>query len=291
LAERKIELYYSVDADDAFMFYAIREKKIDLKGYYFLHHRKDTETLNRLAMEKRGDVMAVSVFNYANIYRDYLLLPHGGSVGQNYGPVIISKTPFPLSELPRKKLAIPGENTTAANVVRMLSPGQPTAVIPIDPFSAIFEALESGEVEAGLVIHEGRMCYDKMGYRKIIDIGEWWYKETGDPLPLGANVISRKLGKDTIDEVNAILYESIRWALEHKEELIPFLQSLKSPREKELGLAEPETISAYLDLYANNDTLLYGERERNSLVNFFRLAKGRGIIAHHVPVEFAELQK
>ena len=269
------------------MFYAIRENKIDLDGYSFSHNRLDTESLNNKALKNDSDVIAISVFVYAAICDNFLMLPHGGSVGQNYGPVIIAQEEFSIEDLPRLKLAIPGINTTAANVVKMLSPDQPTTIVPIDPFYAIFESLEKGEVDAGLVIHEGRMCYESMGFKKIIDIGEWWYGETGDPLPLGANVIRRDLGHYHIKKLTKILGKSIVWAIEHREELIPFLQELKSPIEKKLGLADPEVISAYLDLYANQDTVRYGEKERNALQNFFDRAFEHSLIPGKITVEYA----
>ena len=133
------------------------------------------------------------------------------------------------------------------------------------------------------------MCYEKMGFKKIIDIGEWWYQETGNPLPLGANVISKALGKEKIDSLNRILYRSIEWALANMEELIPYLQSIKSPLEKELGLADPAVIRQYLNLYANNDTLSYGEKERAAMLHFFAKAYKSKLISEPVNLEFAEL--
>lgn len=269
------------------MFYALREGKIADPDFFFEHHRADTERLNQIAIDGKGDVVAISVFAYSFIHDRYLILPHGGSVGRNYGPVIIAKEEFSIKDLSKKKLAIPGEKTTAANVVKMLSPDQPTAVIPIDPFYAIFDSIEKGEVDAGLVIHEGRMCYEQMGFKKIIDIGEWWFQETGDPLPLGGNVIRRDFAEKSLLQLSQILGQSIAWAIENREELIPYLQNLKSPLEKKLGLAKRETISAYLDLYANQSTLEYGKDEKKAMQNFFDIAYERKLIPKKVVVEFA----
>jgi 1,4-dihydroxy-6-naphthoate synthase len=285
---KKIQLFYSVDADDAFMFYAIRHHKIDLRGYAFEHNRADTETLNQTAFAGNADVIAISAFAYARASEHYLMLPHGGSVGQNYGPVIVSKTPYRIEDLAGLKLAIPGENTTAANVVRMLNPNQQMTVVPIDPFYEIFGQIEKGSVDAGLVIHEGRMCYDKLGFYKIIDIGEWWFRQTGLPLVLGVNVIAKHLPAADRQAINEILMESLRWAEAHRDHIIPYLQTLKSPLEKELGLADASTIRDYLGLYANADTMQYGIKEKEGLQYLFDLAREHGLIPEHVTVTYAE---
>jgi 1,4-dihydroxy-6-naphthoate synthase len=284
---RPISLYYSVDADDAYMFYALREAKIASPGFTFSHHRHDTETLNRLARQGEADVIAVSVFTYAEISADYLMLPHGGSLGRNYGPVIVAKKPYTLADLPHLRLAIPGETTTAASVVRMLSPGQLTTVVPIDPFAAIFASIANGEVDAGLLIHEGRMVYERLGLHKIVDIGEWWQAEHGRVLPLGANVINRKLGRATIAELSELVAASIRWARQHEAEVLPYLQRLKGQQERDLGLHEVEMLRAYLGLYANADTEGYGPAEREAMQYFFDEALRTGQIDKPVQVSYA----
>ena len=181
----KISLAYSVDADDAFMFHALASGAVDARGLTFTHRRGDTAWLNRLAEEEGADGVAVSAGAYPKMAYKYLLLPHGASVGRGFGPVVVAKTPTTLAELAGKRVAIPGFSTTAFLVLRLMQPAVVPVLVPIAPFSRVFEALDAGEVDAALLIHEGRLLFEQRGCVAVAELGEWWLAETGLPLPRG----------------------------------------------------------------------------------------------------------
>ncbi|MDY6863438.1 MAG: MqnA/MqnD/SBP family protein, partial [Thermodesulfobacteriota bacterium] len=203
--KKEICLYFSVDSDDAFMFYALRKKIIDTGPFIFRFYQGDTEYLNNLAMEGKPDIIAVSIFTYGLIADKYMLLPHSGSTGRNYGPVVVSRDPHTIGELPDLKVATPGEKTTAHCIFKMLSPESNTAIVPITPFSEIFHAIDNKQVNAGILIHEGRLIYKDLGYHLIVDLGKWWFNKTGLPLPLGGTVINKNLGGNSIRLISSYL--------------------------------------------------------------------------------------
>jgi 1,4-dihydroxy-6-naphthoate synthase len=288
VAERSlpIRLAYSPDSDDAFMFFAILNGRIDVRGLSFDHVRADTESLNRNAETRaRPDVSAVSIHQYAYLANDYLLLPHGGSVGAGYGPVVVATTPRTLAELAGKRIGVPGLRTTAYLVLKLLLPDFEPVIVPVAPFSRAYEAVKSGEVDAVLLIHEGRLLYEREGLSRVVELGEAWSTLTsGLPLPLGGNVIARALGAERVREVSAVLRESIAWALSHRDEVLSALLAAEArpdvPRERAL-------FDRYLAMYANADTLDYGPRGRAAIEELMRRGHAAGIIPHEVAVELA----
>ena len=284
-SDRTISLAYSVDSDDLFMFYALLEGKIDTRGLEFAHQRHDTLALNELASADDIDITAVSIHAYADIADRYLLLPHGGSIGVNYGPLVLSREKLGLGDLAGRKISVPGYSTTAYLVFKLICPRFEPVIIPITPFERTFDALNNGEVEAAVVIHEGNLTYRERGFQKIVDLGEWWWRETGLPLPLGGNVIRKGLGPAKIAVVSDLLRQSIAYALNHREEVMDYL--LARETRSDPALKDRSLLDRYLSLYANHDTLEYPAAARRGIEELFRRGHDAGIITHPVKVEFA----
>lgn len=280
-----VTLAYSVDSDDLFMFYALLEGKIDTKGFVFEHQRHDTMALNDLAATDAIDITAVSIRAYADICDNYLLLPHGGSIGVNYGPLVLSREPLEPKDLTGKKISIPGFSTTAFLVFKLICPNFTPEVIPISPFEKTFDALRDGEVEAAVVIHEGNLTYKERGFHKVLDLGQWWWQETGLPLPLGGNVIRKSLGPKNIEIISDLLRQSIAYALDNRDEVIDYL--LARETRKDPALNDRKLLDRYLDLYANQDTLEYPEAARAGIVELFKRGFTAGLIDKTVTIEFA----
>ncbi|MFT4622806.1 MAG: 1,4-dihydroxy-6-naphthoate synthase [Myxococcota bacterium] len=278
----EITLRCSPDADDLFMMRALLEGLIDTGTYRFTIDTSPTDALNRHASEGPTDVVALSFGHYPAVADTYQLLPHGGSMGEGYGPVVIAREPLSIGDLSGKRVAIPGLTTSAWAVLQMIAPELQPVVIPIVPYARIFDALREGTVDAGLVIHEGRLTYADQGFHSVVDIGEWWSDETGGlPLPLGANTIRRELGETVIGEVSALLFESIRHALEDRESAIEWLIARGS------ALGTPERVSQYLDMYANHRTLDYGPAGRAGIREFYARAVRAGALAAPPTLDFA----
>jgi 1,4-dihydroxy-6-naphthoate synthase len=280
-----IRVAYSPDADDAFMFWAIAQERIDTRGLTFVMQRADTEALNRGA-ESTGapDVSAVSIHQYAYLADRYLLLPHGGSVGVGYGPVVVSPRKLEERELAGLRIGVPGLRTTAYLVLALLVHDFESVVLPVAPFRRVFEALAAGEVDAAVLIHEGRLLYEREGLQCALDLGEAWQRRFGLPLPLGGNVIARSLGPELIERTSAVLRDSIRYALEHRDEV---LAALVRGETREGVPKDPVMFDRYLGMYANKDTLDYGELGRRAIVDLLERGHDAGIIPHPVPVEFS----
>jgi len=280
-----IRLAYSPDSDDAFMFWALAEGRIDAHGLRFAHVRADTEALNRGAETASApDVTAISIHQYAYLADRYLLLPHGGSVGAGYGPVLVAQRPLQLDALRGRKIGVPGLRTTAYLVLRLLLRDFEPVIVGVAPFARAFEAVKSGEVDAVLMIHEGRLLYEREGLHRVCELGESWQALTGLPLPLGGNAIARGLGAERIAAVSSVLRESIRWAIEHRDTV---LESLLE-REQRPGVPRERALfDRYLAMYANRDTLDYGESGRRAIVELMRRGHAAGVIPHAVEVEFA----
>jgi 1,4-dihydroxy-6-naphthoate synthase len=284
-----IRLAYSPDSDDAFMFWAISEGRIDLEGLRFEHSRADTEALNRAAQGQAGgqpgpDVSAVSIHQYAYLSDAYQLLPHGGSVGAGYGPVLVSTTPRTTDSLVGRRVGVPGLRTSAYLALRLLVPQFEPVIIPVSPFARAFDAVRSGEVEAVLLIHEGRLLYEAEGLHRVLELGEAWHALTGLPLPLGGNVIRRGLGAARIAQVSALLRRSIAWALDNREEVLQALLATETrpgvPRDRAL-------FDRYLSMYANADTLDYGPDGRRAIQELFDRGHAAGILPGRVVADFA----
>ncbi len=283
--EQVIRLAYSPDSDDAFMFWALAQGHIDTHGLTFEHARSDTEALNRGAeLRSAPEVTAVSIHQYAYLAERYLLLPHGGSVGAGYGPVLVADRPRELAGLAHRKIGVPGLRTSAYLVLRLLLPQFEPVIVPVAPFSRAYQALREGEVEAVLLIHEGRLLYEREGLHRVCELGEAWQASTGLPLPLGGNAIARSLGAERIALVSQVLRESIAWALAHRETVIDALLAAERregvPRERAL-------FDRYLAMYANRDTLDYGPAGRQAIQTLLDRGHAAGIIPHAVQVEFA----
>ena len=280
-----LRLAYSPDADDAFMFRAAIEGLIDTEGLRFDPVTDDTQSLNDLAKSGSVDVSAISVAAYPLVARDYLLLPHGGSIGRGYGPVLVASAPTSLEELSGRRIASPGPETTAHLVASLMLPGAELLRVPISPYEAIFEAIAEGRVDAGIIIHEGRLTFGDRGLHLVADLGVWWMEQTGLPLPLGANVIRRDLPSDVLTRAVRVLQESIRWGLEHREEMIDYLIGhVNRPDE----VATHGLLDEYLAMYANDETLVYPEDARRGIQEVFDRGYAAGVIPNHVTAEFAE---
>lgn len=277
MEKREITLGHSPDPDDAFMFYALAADKIDTQGLTFKHVIQDIETLNRRAMNAELDVTAVSIHAYAYLLDQYALLTSGASMGDDYGPLVISRKPMSIDELRRATIAVPGLMTTAYLTLRLCLGDVNTVVVPFDQ---IMDAVERGDVDAGLLIHEGQLTYEARGFNKVIDLGEWWMSETNLPLPLGGNAIRKSLGPELIAKVSDLLRESIEYGLENRE--VAVRHSMKYGR----GMAESLT-DKFVGMYVNDYTVDYGEKGREAVKLLLHRAHEAGIIPRPVRLEFA----
>ena len=269
MRKRKIRVAHSPDSDDAFMFYALATRKIDTGDLRYEHTLSDIETLNHKAMDGVFEVSAISFRAYAHLSEQYAILSCGGSVGRNYGPVVVSNKPLRRDRLKRKKVAIPGELTTAALVLHLFDPEIECVDVPFD---RILDDMSKGEFEAGLLIHEGQLSYREEGFHKVLDLGEWWQEETGLPLPLGGNVIRRDLGLPLMKEISGHIKESIRYGLDHREEAMEY--ALEFAR----GL-DPQRADRFVGMYVNDMTLSYGAEGKKAIRRLFREAQKKGLIS------------
>lgn len=257
-----VRLACSPDADDLFMMRALLEGLIDTGPWQFEIDTSPTDALNRRSKSDRPEVLAMSIAHYPQMAEDYQLLPHGGSMGEGYGPIVVAPQPLEVADLPGLRVAVPGLSTTAWATLRMCVEVEPI-VIPITPYARIFEALRAGEVDAGLIIHEGRLTYEDEGFHAVVDLGEWWAEQTGGlPLPLGGNTIRRDLGPTAIAEISALLKASIAHGLDHRDDAIAWLLARGG------ALKTHARVSRYLDMYANQRTLDYGQKGREAIQAF-----------------------
>lgn len=291
MSARPIRLSFSPDSDDIFMFWALLNGKVDVEGLTFEADRADTETLNARAERGEADVIAVSIAQYARVAQSYLLLPHGMSVGRNYGPVVVAPRAVEapglaaLAAFRGRRIGVPGLRTTAYLVLRLLLPEMTPVVVPIAPYARAFEALRAGEVDASLLIHEGRLLYEREGTHKVIDIGEAWAELTGGlPLPLGGNAIRRGLGPELVERVSRVCRASIRWGLEHKDEVSRALLAEEDRPDLRLDAA---SLDRYLAMYANADTLDAPADVRHALEELFARGRSVGVLPPDARVELA----
>ena len=277
-AVRKISVAHSPDSDDAFMFYGLATNKLDTGTINFTHVLKDIQTLNEEAMRGTYDVTAVSFHVYAYIADKYALLPHGASIGDKYGPIVVSREPVKADELSNLKIAIPGTLTSAFLALKIYNPDFKYEVVPFDK---IIETVQSRRCDAGLLIHEGQLFYESIGLHKVLDLGEWWHEKTGLPLPMGGNVIRRDLGSATIKEVSRLLRESIRYSLDNRDDALQY--AMQFARDMDLELAD-----RFVAMWVNDLTLDYTERGRTAVQRLLDEGFDHGIIPNRVAVEFAE---
>lgn len=274
----KVRIGHSPDSDDAFMFYALAKGLIPTDPFEIVHVIEDIETLNRRALAAELEVTAISVHAYAYVAKDYALMPCGASIGDRYGPLVVSKTP--MDTLEGKRVAIPGEMTTAYLTLSLF---QPNFEAETRPFDKILEAVQRDEVDAGLIIHEGQLTYAREGLHKVIDLGEWWYEETGLPLPLGANVIRRNLGTEKIHKITALLKQSIQYSLDHRTHGLEY--AMTYARDMETALADK-----FVGMYVNDYTLDYGDKGRAGVRELLDRGNAAGIIPHRVEADFVTLE-
>jgi 1,4-dihydroxy-6-naphthoate synthase len=280
-------LGHSPDPDDAFMFYAIAQNKIDLRGYRFEHQLEDIQTLNERAMRGELHISAVSIHAYAYVADKYALLPCGASMGDGYGPIVIRKgqrsnvehrTTKETVDLRKCVIAVPGQMTSAFLALQLYLGKFKHVVVPFD---RIFDAVQNGTADAGLIIHEGQLTYARSGFEKIVDLGEWWKRETGLPLPLGGNVIRKDLPSPIQHDLLEIMRESIDFGLAHRAEAIQ--HSMPYARDMDQRLADK-----FIGMYVNDFTRDYREIGRAAIRKFLGDARDRGYIKHHSGIEFAE---
>ena len=278
MAGRLITVAHSPDSDDAFMFYALAENRIDSGEFEFRHVLKDIETLNRNALEGRYEVTAISLHAYAFLCDRYSLLDSGASMGDRYGPLVVSKRPMKPGELKGKVIAIPGTMTSAFLILKLFEPDFKPVVVPFDQ---VFQAVVDDCADGGLVIHEGQLTYSSLGLHAVIDLGEWWHRDTGLPLPLGGNAIRKDLGSTAIGRIARILKQSIQYGLDHREQALAYAMGFA-------GDLDPRLADRFVGMYVNERTLGYGAPERRAVQLLLDRGYQKGIIDRRVQVEFAE---
>jgi 1,4-dihydroxy-6-naphthoate synthase len=279
-------LGHSPDPDDAFMFYAMAENKIDLRGYQFEHRLEDIQTLNERARRGELHISAISIHTYAYVASNYALLSCGASMGDGYGPVVVQKrstrnsqVSIPNAHLLRERvIAVPGEMTSAFLALQLFLGKFSYVVVPFDQ---IFEAIKSGRADAGLIIHEGQLTYAQSGFQKIVDLGEWWKRETGLPLPLGGNVVRKDIAPAIRHDLSEIIRESIDYSLTHRDEAVR--HSLAHAR----GMSAKLT-SRFIGMYVNEFTRDYGKTGRAAVRKFLTDARDKGYIDVPTELEFVE---
>lgn len=275
---RTITVAHSPDSDDAFMFYGLATNKLETEGLKFEHTLKDIQSLNEDAKNGVFDVTAISFHAYAYVADKYALLPHGASIGDKYGPIVVSREPRQPEEIADMTIAIPGEMTSAFLALRLYNAKFDYIVLPFDE---IIGAVQRGEADAGLLIHEGQLFYKQMGLDKVLDLGEWWFEETGLPLPMGGNAIRRDLGPDLIKQVSKTLHRSIVYSMENREDALAY--AMQFARDM-----APELAERFVAMWVNELTLDYGDRGRESVRRLLREGYDAGIIPNKVDIEFVD---
>ncbi len=274
--KKDIHVAHSPDSDDAFMFYALATRKIDTGELNYVHTLSDIETLNKKAMKGEYDVSAISFHAYAYMADRYALLSCGASMGRNYGPVVVSGKPMRAKSLANKVVAIPGTLTSAFLALRLFEPAVKYKVVPFDK---ILDEVQKGNYDAGLLIHEGQLTYRELGLHKVVDLGQWWLKQTELPLPLGGNVIKRDLGRKVIERVAQDIRNSIQYGLDHREEATAY--AIQFSR----GL-DTQRVDRFIGMYVNDLTLDYGSEGKQAVRRLFQEAYKKKIIPERVALEF-----
>ena len=275
---RTITVAHSPDSDDAFMFYGLATNKLETEGLKFKHTLKDIQKLNEDARNGVYDVTAISFHAYAYVADKYALLPHGASIGDKYGPIVVSGEPRDADDIGKMTIAIPGELTSAYLALKLFNPNFEHIVVPFDE---IIDVVKSGDVHAGLLIHEGQLFYNQLGLHKVLDLGEWWHDKTGLPLPMGGNVIRRDLGPDLMRQVSKHLHESIVYSMENREDALSY--AMQFARDM-----KPELADRFVAMWVNDLTLDYGMRGREAVRRLLDEGHKAGIIPHHVEVDFVD---
>ena len=275
---RTITVAHSPDSDDAFMFYGLATNKLETEGIKFEHTLKDIQSLNEDAKNGVYDVTAISFHAYAYVSDKYALLPHGASIGDKYGPIVVTKEPRSIDELSDMKIAIPGELTSAFLALRLFNSKFDYKVYPFDE---IINAVQKGDVDGGLLIHEGQLFYKELGLDKMLDLGEWWHEQTGLPLPMGGNAIKRELGDKLMKQISRHLHRSIMYSMENREDALAY--AMQFARDM-----APEVADRFVAMWVNDLTLDYGERGKEGVRRLLTAGYEAGIIPHKVNVEFVD---
>ena len=279
LVKAKIRVGHSPDPDDAFMFYAIAHDKIKTDGITFSHVIEDIERLNQRAFRAELEVTAVSAFAFFQITDKYALMPCGASIGDNYGPILVSKKSVYSKDLEGKTIAVPGLNTTAYLLLKLFLPKFKEVVIPFDK---ILEAVERGEVDAGLIIHEGQLTYSQLGFKKVADLGEWFFEMTKLPIPLGVDVVRKNLGRDVMRKVTKLLRVSIEYGLKNRKEALEY--ALKFGRGIETGTADE-----FVGMYVNDYTVDMGRKGKEGLMALHKAAVDAGLVKNPAKIQWVEM--
>jgi 1,4-dihydroxy-6-naphthoate synthase len=259
------------------MFYALTHDKLDTGGLQFVHQLEDIETLNRRALNGELEVSAVSIHAFAHLADRYALLASGSSMGDRYGPTVITREPATLADLRGRTIAVPGLLTTAYLALRLcLGKDVPVVVLPFDQ---ILLAVAEGKADAGLIIHEGQLYYGDRGLHKVVDLGQWWFEETGLPLPLGGNVVRKDLGEELVEQIARLLKQSILYALEHRQEALEY--ALRYARDLDPTLAD-----RFVGMYVNDWTVDYGPKGREAVHTLLARGADAGLVPGPLVVQF-----
>ena len=275
---REITIGHSPDPDDAFMFYAMTHGKIDTGGLTIKHFISDIETLNHKAVEGELEVTALSVHAYGYTMDKYALLPCGGSFGDGVGPIVVAKKKMDVGEMADDRIAVPGTMTSAYLLLKLMLINFKFEVVPFDK---IMDAVLNGDVDAGLLIHEGQLTYEKLGLHKVVDLGRWWQEDIGLPVPLGVNAVRKDLGKQLMHKISTLMKQSIDYAMTHREEAVAY--SMKYGRGMDVGLTDK-----FVGMYVNKWTLDMGAEGRESIARLLTRGYHAALLPRPVHLEFVE---
>ncbi len=277
---KEITIAHSPDSDDAFMFYALAKEKLDTGGLTINQVLKDIQTLNHDAIAGTYEVSAISFAAYPYVKDRYMLMPCGASMGDNYGPIVVARKEMSREELQNCRVAIPGKLTTAYLALRLYQEGLTVFEVPFDK---IIDEVVAGNYDAGLLIHEGQLTYQKLGLKKIVDLGEWWHELTGgSPLPLGGNVVRKDLGPDLVKSVTKLLKSAIQYSLAHRKDALEY--ALTFARDMPENLADK-----FVGMYVNELTVDYGEAGRKAVNKLFAMANEKGLFEETIVPEFVNV--
>lgn len=278
---REVTIAHSPDSDDAFMFYGLAKDLLDTRGLTIHQVLKDIQSLNKDAMEGRYEVSAISFAAYPYVSDRYKLMPCGASMGDDYGPILVAREKLSGEALKKAKIAIPGKLTTAYLTLRLYQDG---LEVHEEPFDQIIDMVAEGKYDAGLLIHEGQLTYEKLGLKKIVDLGEWWKELTGLPLPLGGNVVRKDLGEEMIHTLTSLIKESIQFSLNNRKDALEYALTFARDMPEELA-------DKFVGMYVNDLTVDYGEAGMKAVRKLFAMANEKGIYAEKVVPEFVVLEK
>jgi 1,4-dihydroxy-6-naphthoate synthase len=273
---RELVIAHSPDSDDAFMFYALATRKLRPRGLKLTHHLEDIQSLNKKAGEGVYEITAISIAAYPFVQDRYRMFSTGGSIGDGYGPLVVAARPLTVEELKGKRIAVPGELTSAYLALRLLEPDFEPKVVPFD---RILEAVKSGDADAGLIIHEGQLTFDRVGLHRVVDLGRWWLQQEKLPLPMGAVAVRRDLAPEMQEEMQKLIRRSVEYAMEHREEALSY--ALQFGRDLDQALADK-----FVGMWVNELTLDMGDRGRQGVRRMLQLGHERGLIPQVGEIDF-----